>query len=344
MQDNTTNEYPWADDSDDAFVPEDTSWKNDPIWQPLPETEIVIEAAPATQAVTRQTVEWVDPHTLRVHPRNKEVYGDMAPPPDLLASIAEGWSPTSVLEALPDGTLIKGHLRRFSAMQLHIAQVPVHYREDLTDDEAAQVRELLADNAGRVKTRDIVCREWRLAFATFKEETGSVSGEKSRDVVGKRYGVSGVTLEHGIGVINAVDNRKLDGETRAAILKALLERGIEPAWKLLRKAQQGAQDATPGEEQALNDGEEIAATIAPSKRHKALQAVLKCLADNLDLLRDTDALVAALPRENWDATMAECQTATQVLSLIECELRDQLDAKSRRKPASRQGRKPTVRA
>ena len=332
MQDNTTNEYPWADDSDDAFVPEDTSWKNDPIWQPLPETEVVIEAAPAAQAVTRQTVEWVDPHGLHPHPRNREVYGDMAPPADLLDSIAQGWSATSILEALPDGTILKGHLRRFAAIQLHIAQVPVHYREDLTDDEAAQVRELLADNAGRVKTRDIVCREWRLAFATFKEETGSVSGEKSRDVVGKRFGISGVTLEHGIAVVNAMDNRKLDMDTREKISKALLERGVEPAWKLLRKAQQGAQDATADEEQALNDGEEIAQAIAPGKRHKALQDVLKCLDDRLESLRDIEAVANAIPRENWDATLAELQSAMQLLGNIEGELRDRMDAA---KPARR---------
>ena len=118
--------------------------------------EVVLETMPA---VTRQTVEWVDPHTLRPHPRNREVYGDMAPPSDLLDSISHGWIASSILEALPDGTLITGHLRRFAAIHLHLAQVPVIYREDLTDDESAQVAELLRNNAGRLKTREIICRD-----------------------------------------------------------------------------------------------------------------------------------------------------------------------------------------
>src|SRR4249919_3081815 len=117
----------------------------------------------------------VDPHDLKPHPTNAQVYGDQEPPADLFESIGRGWSRTSVLEALPDGTLIKGHMRRFVAMKLHLASVPVHYRADLEGDEAAQVEELLRDNAGRVKTREIIGREWRLAFDTFKSEKGFVA-------------------------------------------------------------------------------------------------------------------------------------------------------------------------
>jgi len=279
------------------------------------------------------SVSLVDPHDLRPHPRNREVYGDMAPPSDLLDSISQGWSPTSVLEALPDGTLIKGHLRRFAAIQLKIARVPVHYRDDLTADEAAQVSELLRDNAGRVKNREIICREWRLAFAMFKEETGSVSGEKSRDVVGKRFGVSGVTLEHGIAVVNALDSRGQDMDTREKVRKALFERGVEPAWKLRRKAQQNAQSGPSDEAESPEGDEAVSLAIQPARRHKALQDILAAI-DTREPLLEPQLLAAAIPKEHLDDVLAEVQNVLGLLGNIEAEIRDRLDG-ARRKPHGR---------
>ena len=154
-----------------------------------------------------------------------------------------------------------------------------------------------------------------------------------------------MSLEHGVAVIEAIDDRKRDAGIRAQLLSTLDERGIEPAWKLLRAADRqqpadGAQDEAEGGESSEADAQ----AIAPSKRLKALRAVLKCLDDNMELLKDIDSLVGAIPRDNWDATMAECQTGAIRLGLIESEIGDRLNAKTgRRKPASRQGRKPTVR-
>jgi hypothetical protein len=267
----------------------------------------------------------VDPHDLKPHPSNHLVYGDQAPPADLFESIERGWSRTSVLEALPDGTLLKGHLRRFVAMQLHLATVPVHYRADLEGDEAAQVEELLRDNAGRVKTREVICREWRLAFSTFKLETGSVSGEKSRDVVGKRFGISGVTLEHGIAVANALDSKTLDWETKGAIRKALLERGVEPAWKLLRKSEKSASEAT-SEGEPEGDEPEVAAVLAisPARRVKALTDVLAFIEARMDLLA-VEETAKALPHETLDDVLSQVQNTLSVLGNLEGEIRDRLN-------------------
>jgi hypothetical protein len=154
-------------------------------------------------------------------------------------------------------------------MQLHIAQVPVLYRPDLSDDEAAQVEELLASNAGRQKTREQVAREWRLAFQTFKKQVGKVEGEKSRDVVGKRFGVSGVTLSHGIAVVDALESRGLDITTRDKVRQVLEQRGVEPAWKLLTKTQPESTDGPfSGDSGGLRPNRRTA--IPASKRQKAL--------------------------------------------------------------------------
>jgi hypothetical protein len=265
----------------------------------------------------------VDPHDLKPHPANRLVYGDQPPPPDLFESISRGWSRTSVLEALPDGTLLKGHYRRFVAIQLHLATVPVHYRADLEGDEAAQVEELLRDNAGRVKTREVICREWRLAFETFKTETGSVAGEKSRDVVGKRFGISGVTLEHGIGVVNALDGRALDWTAKEAIRKALLERGVEPAWKLLRKAPGSTQRALGGDSEGSED-EQVSLAISPARRHKALLDVLAFIEARTDVLA-IEETAAALPRESLDDVLSQIQNTLSLLGNLESEIRDRID-------------------
>ena len=280
----------------------------------------------------------VDPHDLKPHPTNRLVYGDQAPPADLIESIERGWSRTSVLEALPDGTLLKGHLRRFVAVQLKLATVPVHYRADLEGDEAAQVEELLRDNAGRVKTREVICREWRLAFETFKTRTGSVAGEKSRDVVGKRFGISGVTLEHGIGVVNALDGRTVDHETKGKIREALLERGVEPAWKLLRKYGQDAPETAQDEAEAAS-AEQATLAITPARRLKALQDALAGIEAQRALLGGSgavEALVQGMPREELDDRLAAVQNAVILLGNIEGEIRDRLDAGMRK---ARRGRR-----
>lgn len=293
-------------------------------------------AAPVATAPCAEVV-MVDPHTLHPHPRNREVYGDMAPPSDLLDSIRAGWNRTSILEALPDGTLISGHLRRFAAIQLKVALVPVLYRADLTDNEQAQVDELLGANAGRIKTREVICREWRMAFGTFKTETGSLAGQKSRDVVGARFGVSGVTLEHGIAVINSLDDRKiLDSEDREKVRTALATRGVEPAWKLLRKAQAvGPQADSDTAETSETDAPAVAA-IAPAKRHKALLDVLAAIDSREDALANIEALALAIPQESLDDTLAAVQNVLNLFGNIEGEIRDRLDSAKRKR--TRKGR------
>lgn len=267
----------------------------------------------------------VDPRTLKAHPRNREVYGQPETPKDLIDSIAQGWSATSILEALPDGTLIKGHLRRDAAVILHLQEVPVIFRADLTDDEAAQVEELLRDNAGRVKTRETICREWRLALETFRAEHGTATGEKTRDMVGKWFGVSGVTLEHGVQVVNFVDNRAQDIELRGKVAQVLNARGVEPAWKLLRRQDKAV--AAPGEaEETPGESEGTTALLAPAKRVKALGDVLSYISDRSELLADVDELVAALPAEQLDDTLSAVQISLALLGLIESEIRDRLEA------------------
>ena len=281
--------------------------------------------------MTKHDISHVDPHDLKPHPINRQVYGDQAPPPDLLHRIEQGWSPTSILEALPDGTLISGHLRRFAAIQLKLETVPVIYRPDLDGDLAAQVDELLGNNAGRVKSREIICREWRLAYETFKADVGSVSGEKSRDVVGRRFGVSGVSLEHGIAVVTALDGRFLDIETRDRIRQVLNERGIEPAWKLLRKAPQSTETALDGDSEG-DSAQQVSLAITPQKRQKALLDVLAAIADRAPLFdgpRALEDLAAALPRESLDDHLAAVQNALQLLGLVEAEIRDRLDGENR---------------
>lgn len=285
---------------------------------------------------TDESVVLVDPHDLKPHPLNARVYGDVAPPPDLFESIERGWSRTSVLEALPDGTLIKGHLRRFVAIQLHLAQVPVHYRADLTDDESAQVEELLRDNAGRVKTREVVGREWRLAFETFKAETGSVSGEKSRDVVGKRFGVSGVTLEHGIGVVNALDSKHLDSDLRTKVREVLEQRGVEPAWKLLRKGLPESTESPLDGDSEQSGAEEVSLAVSPQRRQKALLDVLAAIAQRELALDEPEAVALALPRESLEDTLVKVEVALRVLGLIEGEIRDRMEAGRR---TSKKGRR-----
>ncbi len=314
----TLNTYDWASD---AEVNEEGPWAPEPT--PFDDLEPVTETALAVVAPSDQPV-MVDPHNLRPHPLNKQVYGNTEPPAELVDSIRRGWAASSILEALPDGTLIKGHLRRHAAMLVALETVPVLYRPDLTDDEQAQVDELLRDNAGRIKTTEIRCREWRLAFTSFKGDVGSVAGQKSRDVVAQRFGISGVTLEHGIIVVNYLDGRGLPDE-HDKVRTVLNTRGVEPAWKLVRR--QDAQKDTQDEAEPSFEGDGATAlAIAPAKRHKALQDVLKAVDDRLPLLADPEALVKAIPQENLDATLAEVQTLLSLLGNVEAEIRDRLDA------------------
>jgi hypothetical protein len=283
----------------------------------------------------------VDPHDLKPHPINRQVYGDQAPPPDLINRIEQGWSPTSILEALPDGTLISGHLRRFAAIQLKLATVPVIYRADLEGDMAAQVDELLGNNAGRVKSKEVICREWRLAWKTFKTDVGSVSGEKSRDVVGRRFGVSGVSLEHGIAVVTALDTGLLGVELADKVRTTLNERGIEPAWKLLRKAPPESTQSPFSDDSEGSEAEEVSVGIPPAKRATALLGVLGAIADRMPMFdgpRALEDLTAALPRETLDDRLAEVQNALNLLGLIEGEIRDRLDGENRLRGKSKKAR------
>lgn len=268
----------------------------------------------------------VDPTTLKPNPRNAQVYGQSDPPADLFESIERGWAPTSVLEALPDGTLLSGHLRRHVAIKLHLTEVPVVFRPDLTDDENAQVEELLRENAGRVKTREVVIREWRLAFETFKAETGFVAGEKSRDVVGKRFGVSGVTLQHGIGVLDALDGKAYLPEFRTKLRETLEQRGIEPAWKLLRQGPSGSTESPLGSDSEQDGSEQVSLAIQPAKRLRALQTSLTAIEGMEHLISDIEATVAAVPRADWDTYLARVQNLVTLLGNLEGELRDRLDA------------------
>jgi len=99
----------------------------------------------------QQQITKISTEVLKVHPRNQEFFDDIEGKDykQFKKSIEEEGIITPLIIA-PDMTVVSGHQRLKTAIELGIKQIPVIIREDL-EDEDEKLKKLLASNFGRLK-------------------------------------------------------------------------------------------------------------------------------------------------------------------------------------------------
>lgn len=172
------------------------------------------------------TIETRHPAQLRCHPLNEKVYGDTADA-DLVDSILKKGGILIPLLITQKDEIIAGHRRHDAAMQIGLTSVPVIVSE-LTDE--LDIREALVEsNRQRVKTPEQIAREAQTLMEIEKERAKQRSGKKetpvanlppvqpaakgkSRDVVGKKLGISGKQVEKAVAVVEKIDQLEAAGQ------------------------------------------------------------------------------------------------------------------------------------
>jgi len=225
--------------------------------------------------------------SLKVHPKNAEIYGE-EDVTALMQSIAEsGW--IRPLTVTPENVIISGHRRYRAASQLGYTELPVEF-ETFTSEEA-MVERLLRENENRGKTPEQQIREgmtWepierekahkrqgmRNDTTSVKIFTDVVPG-KSSDVIARRVGLgSGVTYEKGKAVVEAIDKKFAIGDLlqHGELLRMTLnEQSISAASNMLDKmvkAQEKAEREAKKKESERLRQQELA-------RQRYLEAVKK---------------------------------------------------------------------
>lgn len=207
----------------------------------------------------------VDISTLKMHPKNTEIYGE-EDVTALAQSIEEsGWiKPLTVSRR--SGFIVSGHRRRLAGLQIGLTELPVEY-EDFPSEEA-ELERLLRENENRHKTPEQKIREgmtWEpieKRKAEERTEEGQKSGGRGHkrdinslknfkgsldvgnrmDIIASRVGLgSGITYEKGKAVVEAIDKElaTCDPKERGKLLRMKLnEESINAASKLMQNYEQ----------------------------------------------------------------------------------------------------------
>lgn len=190
--------------------------------------------------------------TLTPHPRNKEIYGALTAPHDLIESIGKVGMIDPLLITFDD-RIISGHRRWLAAQQIALESVPVVVSS--VREEHLIVELMIEANRQREKTNEMKMNE-AAAIAEVEQEKGkqrqaahgktapgkkkNTSGnvstsdkEKTRDAIGKKIGVSGKTAEKAMTLKKTVDELKAKGHAQEAeaLLHIVNKKGFAPAFK-----------------------------------------------------------------------------------------------------------------
>jgi ParB-like chromosome segregation protein Spo0J len=144
---------------------------------------------------------------LQPHPHQYSVFPK--PPGYLIEELAEDMEKNGQLqpvEILSDGTIIAGHKRTDAARMLGWTEIDVWVRADLDDDPAAAEIRLIEDNATRGHYSRLVLARCYLRLKQLRRGSphARLCGNESmefRDLIGKRFGLSGRTLDRYLRVV-----------------------------------------------------------------------------------------------------------------------------------------------
>ncbi|MGH2416565.1 MAG: ParB/RepB/Spo0J family partition protein, partial [Microcystaceae cyanobacterium] len=198
---------------------------------------------------------WVNPRTLKPHPRNVLIYGQDEDVSDLIELIERSqWVKPLIVS--PSGTIISGHRRWKAALVLELEAIPVEVRAFA--DSISELEALLLENASRLKTTEQKVREaqtWeeverekarqrqiKLAGTRPNTQPDLVAnlpqGEKgkTRDRVALRVGMKARTYEKAAQVVNLIDTELDSGNQESAqgLRKILNEQSVDAAYQLLK--------------------------------------------------------------------------------------------------------------
>lgn len=210
----------------------------------------------------------VDISTLKMHPKNTEIYGE-EDVTALAQSIEEsGWiKPLTVSRR--SGFIVSGHRRRLAGLQIGLTELPVEY-EDFSTEEA-ELERLLRENENRHKTPEQKVREgmtWEpieKVKADIRTGNQYASGkifplaESGRviDIIASRVGLgSGKTYEHGKAVVQQIDKELAmsDPKERGKLLRMKLnEESINAASKLMQNYEQIDKEETERQRQLIEE-------------------------------------------------------------------------------------------
>jgi len=213
----TSSEESMASDHEDAFVPPPRRFGADVVFKKTKE--------------------------LKAHPKNKEIYGEELNP-DLTDNIRKYGILQPIL-VLPDGTIVAGHGRWRSAIELGIDEVPVVIFD--STDELEIEAALVSSNKSRPRDNVMLGREAKLLLeieeklARRRMATKSAQGVqkvsqgeagKARDKVGEKLGVSGVTAQHLVEATEVIATLKKEGKTEdAAEVETALQKSVSKGHK-----------------------------------------------------------------------------------------------------------------
>ncbi|MBP0017996.1 MAG: ParB N-terminal domain-containing protein [Cyanobacteria bacterium SBLK] len=207
----------------------------------------------APEAVGRATA-WIDPRSLRPHPRNHLIYGEDEDIEELVELIEKtNW--IKPLVVTPNDVIISGHRRWKTVLKLGIDRVPIEIQA--FEDPTAELEALLLENASRIKTPEQKAREARVwqeiegEKAKVRQLAGLKQGKsapvvenfpqreigKTRDRLAKRVGFgSGRTYEKAEKVVVQIDKVREEGrEAEASALRQVLNgQSVDAAYKLLK--------------------------------------------------------------------------------------------------------------
>lgn len=144
---------------------------------------------------------------LKPHPQQYAVFPK--PPEYLIKELATDIENNGLqlpVEILSDGTIIAGHKRTEAARRLGWNEIDVWVRADLDDDPAAAEIRLIEDNATRGHYSRLVLarcylREKELRGRSPLARVTSNESMEFRDLMGKRLGLSGRTLDRHLRVV-----------------------------------------------------------------------------------------------------------------------------------------------
>lgn len=194
----------------------------------------------------KRTLETRKPKSLKIHPENTKLYGNIAEP-EFIAHVKK-YGIISPLLITSDDRVIGGHRRRQAALNLKIEEVPVIVlREDLSEDDILLL--LLADNRYRDKDNETRAREFQMLVeieerkakerqktlnnkgGALKENVPEARGQ-SRDIAAEKVGMSGKTAEKAAKVVKAIDEAEEAGDTeKAEELRETLNKSVSAASK-----------------------------------------------------------------------------------------------------------------
>ncbi len=183
-------------------------------------------------------------HQLKPHEKNAVIYNDKADAP-LIKSIKENGIITPLL-ITKGNVIISGHRRLDAAKKFGLSEVPVTVFSSV---DPLKIRVTLVEsNNSRTKTNEQIGREAKelmaieseLAKIRQKRKSGdsvpvNLPGQTgdSRDVVGKRMGKSGRTIEKAIKVVTLIDT--VEDSEQVSELKKSLDKSVEQGYNYAKR-------------------------------------------------------------------------------------------------------------